>query len=637
MSAIFGILRFDGQVASAADLNRMGASMPYRSPDRRKIGITGSVGLGHGLMRVTHEDWNDAQPLLDKVAELTLVADARLDNREELAAKLGISTDALRDMADSALILAAYKHWGEDLVNHLLGDFAFAIWDGAARKLVLVRDHMGQRTLFYTRQADFYAFATDINALWAVEGVPRRISEATLGRYLMLMADGPEGSTMYDEIFGLTGGERMTLRSDGGMSTHRYWRPRADPVHKERDEAYYIATYRALALEAVACRLRRNLKPAALMISGGYDSALIAGLAGEVLRPQGRKLIGVSAVLPEGREDERQNARRWVEACQRHMPHLDVRYFVRNGKTPLTRIDEQLAATSTLPSETHFIRAALFDAAAAAGAQVIMDGHGGDYTINPRGFGALAYLMRTGRFHRAIRHAFAEARARQVSVWSVVKVAVRDLIPPTIVAATRWIARRGAPLWRAFLVNQDFGRRLFANGEIAARHLREHPIDRSRIRRIMLSVLNRQAGMSSAAVPITSAVRGLEFTMPFHDKRIVEFGLAVPEALYFKGGCDRFLAHKAVADVLPPELLSRRWDKNDTLDPDFMEMLNDMRDETLDLIDSMAPNENLKKYIDFDRVRLALKSNACSKRNTVLAYRAVLMGYFVRWFSGENS
>jgi asparagine synthase (glutamine-hydrolysing) len=104
-------------------------------------------------MRVTREDWNDARPLRDKAADLTLVADARLDNREELVDTLDIATDALCNMADSALILAAYKRWGEALVDHLLGDFAFALWDRLAQKLVLVRDHMGRRTLFYTRQA----------------------------------------------------------------------------------------------------------------------------------------------------------------------------------------------------------------------------------------------------------------------------------------------------------------------------------------------------------------------------------------------------------------------------------------------------------------------------------------------------
>ena len=145
MSAIFGILRFDGRDASPGDLERMGNVLAHRGPDGRKFVVDGPIGLGHGLMRVNNEDLFEAQPLRNRAAGLTLVADCRIDNREELAEAFGLSAADIRDMPDSAFVLHAYRKWGEDCVEHLLGDFAFAVWDSHAKKLVLVRDHMGQR------------------------------------------------------------------------------------------------------------------------------------------------------------------------------------------------------------------------------------------------------------------------------------------------------------------------------------------------------------------------------------------------------------------------------------------------------------------------------------------------------------
>lgn len=284
MSAIFGILRFDGQQVAAADLERMGNTIAHRGPNGRRSETAGAVGMGHLLMRVTHEDWHEAQPVHDRAAKLSLVADARIDNREALAATLDFAVGALAGMPDSALILAAYRRWGEDCVDHLIGDFAFALWDGAARKLVLVRDHMGQRTLLYSLRKDFLVFATETRALWAIEGVPRQISESALGHRLLLSGAMPAGMTFHEGIEGLPGGSIVTVGADGKFALRRYWRPHADPRHEGRDEAYYVATYRALLTEAVACRIRRAIKPAALLISGGYDSAAIAGLAGEVDR-----------------------------------------------------------------------------------------------------------------------------------------------------------------------------------------------------------------------------------------------------------------------------------------------------------------------------------------------------------------
>ncbi|MEI9804945.1 MAG: hypothetical protein WDN48_11395 [Pseudolabrys sp.] len=281
MSAIFGLLRFDGGEASRRDLERMAKALAHRGPDGIQFIADGPLALGHGLMRVVREDAFEAQPLRD--GDVTLVADLRLDNRDELAAAFGLADADLHDMPDSALLMRAYQKWGEDCARRLLGDFVFAIWDGRANKLVLGRDHMGQRYVHYHHGKDFFVFATDIKTLWSYPDVPRVLSDARIGQMLIHDRMPREGETLFDDILGLPGATVMTISAEGAVTKRRYWEPHADPVHENRDEAYYIGAYRRVLGEAVACRIRRTLKPPGLIFSGGYDSAAIAGLAGPVL------------------------------------------------------------------------------------------------------------------------------------------------------------------------------------------------------------------------------------------------------------------------------------------------------------------------------------------------------------------
>ena len=418
LSAIFGILRFDGGEVSSRELERMSNTLAHRGPDGRKFVVDGQIGLGHGLMRVNTEDLFEAQPLHDREAGLTLVADCRIDNREELAEAFGLSAADIRDMPDSAFILAAYRKWGEDCAEHLLGDFAFAVWDSRAKKLVLARDHMGQRYVHYHHGKDFFAFATEIKALWAVPGVPRQLSEAKFGQWLMRARTASNGETFFETIYGVPGATVMRIGRDGTTDQRRYWEPHADPVHLGRDEAYYIAAYRRVLGEAVACRIGRVVRTPGIIFSGGYDSAGIAALSGPVLAGSGRRLIAAASVMPAGYRGTIRHARPWVEMCARDMPHLDVRYVTRENKSILSGLERGFADTGQPNDAYYFVRHELLSALADGGAKVVMDGHGGDYTLNPRGQAILAHLLVTrqfGRFAAEVRDYRRQTRALLVA------------------------------------------------------------------------------------------------------------------------------------------------------------------------------------------------------------------------------
>jgi asparagine synthase (glutamine-hydrolysing) len=149
VSAIWGILRVDGTAVADSDIGRMGAAMAVRCGDGSATFLDGPIGLGHGLMRVTREDALDRQPLYDRDVGLVAVTDCRIDNREELVAALDHDAVTLAAMPDSALVLHSYRRWGDECPARMIGDFTFAIWEVSRRRLLLARDHVGQRPLRY--------------------------------------------------------------------------------------------------------------------------------------------------------------------------------------------------------------------------------------------------------------------------------------------------------------------------------------------------------------------------------------------------------------------------------------------------------------------------------------------------------
>jgi asparagine synthase (glutamine-hydrolysing) len=639
VSGICGIFRLDGDAVSERDLDRQMRALAHLGTDSARTLCDQHVGLGHLSRRITREDMFDVQPVHDPAGAVLLVADLRLDNREELAESLTIDTATLHDLPDSALLLAAYRRWGRDCARHLLGDFAFALWDGRAERLVLGRDHMGQRHLFFHQCPDFFAFATEIKGLWAVPDVPRILSEIEIGRMLLLDWVRPLGTTRFQGIEALPGGTILSIAPDGTRTSDRYWEPCAAAIHLDRDEAYYREAYRSILAEAVACRVRRATQPAGLHFSGGFDTTAIAVLAAPALH--GRRLIAVTSVLPEVRGDSPRHARRWADLCARLMPHLDLHYVTGEGAGVLSGLERGFLQRDGPSSPNSPITDEMNRSLARAGARVVMDGYGGDYTLNPRAGAALARLLSTGQFRRFLSEFAAQRRFRREPLWRSVKRDILAILLPGRVMQAWGHHRLGlSPFGPTLPVARDFARRTIAAG-IVPRGRRSSP-SRIRMRAIMALVLRRVQDAEAMGGSIAAAAHGLEFTQPFHDKRVVELALAIPEDLYFRDGRPRYLARTALADLYPAEFQTRLPDNDDFI-PDFMSMAKRTEPAILAEIDRLEKSEKLSGYFDFAKMRRMLAQKEPGRDGSRLETRtrqatlAFLFARYIEWFARDNA
>lgn len=634
MSAVFGISRFDGLQPRLADLERQSNALAHAGGDRAAIRIIGAAGIGHRLRRLTREDSLDDQP--HTWGNLTVSADVRLDNREELAGAFGLDASALQKMPDCALIAEAYRRWGPSAPEHLIGDFAFAIWDEDRQELFAARDHMGQRPLYFHKSSDFIAFASDVRGLWAIGDVPRELDIVALGYDLSRDRAARDRSTTFKGIEALAGGSSMLVSADGTIKHRRYWTPSAAPGHLNRDAEYYVRTYRAILGEAVACRVRRSTYPPAVCLGGGFDSGAIASLACATL--PGSKVIGVASVLPPS--DPPRGVRRWVSLLAERWPQLDVHWITREKVDILAAFESNFRRTGLPSSPNVYTNTELYAAAAAAGARQLMDGFGGDYTVNPRGRGWPARRLREGKLRLFLKELSAYRRHNRLS-WPTVlrREVVMPFLPSGVLRA--WLRfQMGLPIngTTAPLSLETTGRIADQFGALDF----SAPVRSRRLTDMITEVLARQQGFHAQGGTTHASSLGLELTRPYHDKRLVEFALAIPDEMHVKNGVDRYLARTALCDLLPGAY-QQRPSSNDVLIPDFAAAFDRLRPDLLREIGRLEQSSGAAaKVFDFARMRAlaGFRRNAFRRGPETVPHMTALHAYiyarYIEWFGGDN-
>lgn len=297
MTAISGIWHFDGRPGALDRVSRMQAKLSLYARDRTGFWDDGAVALASGLTHTVPEDRFDRQPLSGCGGRITLVADVRIDNREALAASLNLSHDRVAGMADSALLLAGYEHWGVAVVERLVGPFCFAVWDGVDRTLTLVRDHFGVRPLFFHAAADWFAFSTMPKGLLALPEIPMRPDDSRMRDFSLLISRGTH--SYFADIEGVDKGHVLIIRADGGMTSRQYWDPLAAPLLRFRHSHEYAEGLRETLTVAVRAMLRTD-KAVGSYLSAGYDSSAITAGAARVLAERNAKLTAFTAVPRQG-------------------------------------------------------------------------------------------------------------------------------------------------------------------------------------------------------------------------------------------------------------------------------------------------------------------------------------------------
>lgn len=557
MAALF---RMDGTRVERPLVEAMLATMPYRGPHGRGIWTEDGIGLGHLALHATPRSLHDDQPLVR--GDLALTADCRIDNRAELFAALAVPTPH-DQVSDAALILLAYQRWGEDCAQHLLGDFAFVLWDGERRRVLCARDHFGVKPLYYYRSGALFACASEIKALLALPGVPRRVDEVMIADHLMGVFDDA-GITYWQHIRRLPAGHSMIVRAEGDRR-RRYWK--LDPRRETRlgSDEEYAATLRRLFIAAVERRLS-SPDPVGSALSGGLDSTSVACTAAMLAREAGRPAPHSFSLVYDGLPGV--DERRWIEPALQwgqFIPH-----FIGGDQIdPLAMLDDMLFHQDGIfYTPNLYLHDAMYAEAARSGVRVFLDGLDGDSTLS-HGLDYPRELVAHGRLLAALRETRALARRRGRSTVDQ----ARRLFPLHTGMADRVRTFRGRlrgvpvrpvpPPWNQFgILSPDLERHVGARSryEMRSSH-RQSSVWRERTAHyLQISWPLQTFALESA--DRAAAAHGIEPRYPFFDVPLVEFCLSLPGDQKLRDGWTRWIMRKAMEGILPPEVQWRHGKSN---------------------------------------------------------------------------
>jgi asparagine synthase (glutamine-hydrolysing) len=543
MSGIVGIYERGGAPVDRALLRALTQSLAYCGPDARDTWSIGPVGFGHTLLR-TRREWQQEKQLANLDGRYWITADARIDCRSELLdamkEKSGDAPSATdsNPASDSDLILRAYATWGEECVQHLRGDFAFAIWDAQEKRLFCARDHFGLKPFYYAEIGDAFFFSNVLECVRQHPEVSGELNDAAIGDFLLFGLNCDEATTTFRNIRRLPAAHSLSVSADG-LRLRRYWSaPTEGRIRYARTEDY-VEHFQILFQAAMSDRLGTDR--AGILLSGGLDSGTVATTARDLSRAAGgtQDLRAYTVVYESLKEDDEGDYARLVADFLK----IPIRLIKMDDVQPFDRWDDPEIRWPEPVDDPYF--AGLFKqfGTVAEDCRVVFSGEGSDNLMH---FQMWPYVK------NMLSHKEWLALARNIPQYA----AIRSSPLPGLRRRVKNFAQRKAdipafPKWIA----PDFARRL--NLQDRAREcsvlptVQPHPV--------------LPEGHASLSLPhwgnlFEKEHSGLtrcpvEVRHPFLDLRVVNFLLALPPFPHF---LDKYLLREATAGRLPEAVRTRR-------------------------------------------------------------------------------
>ncbi len=533
-------------------IERMNSTIVHRGPDGEGIFLQDGIGLGHRRLSIV-DVAHGAQPMSVRNGEVQMVYNGEVYNHPTLMPELQAAGVRYKTHCDTETILHLYERDGRDVPKHLRGMFAFAIWDSRSRELLLARDRLGVKPLYYVHTADgALYFASEIKALLAADAVRATLNLRAFPDYLANHGTcGDE--TLFEGVKRLPPGHTLIWR-DGAIRIDRYWSLSFNPdAIDQRPERVLIDEYRERFRESVRLRLMADV-PLGMFLSGGIDSAAITAMMSTLVDEPVKTF---SVAFAEREANELAYAR--LVAARYRTDHHEVvvtpEQFFGALPTLVWHEDEPIAHPSSIA--LNFV-----SQLAAERVKVVLTGEGSDETLG--GYGRYRYTIwnmalgrATGAFGRRLGSALVDRLPRGSRLESklrrtaVTRPATLDdlYFDNFAVFDRRAIRALLAPAHRESLGTIDpyaVAHDLLRSTDAASMLNQLLYVD---LFTYLHELLMKQDQMSMAA--------SIESRVPFLDHPLIEFAATLPERLKLRGRTTKYILREAMRDLLPAEILSR--------------------------------------------------------------------------------
>ena len=544
MSVQFGECHFDDVPVEANDLDRVRPLLTPYGPDGEGVFLKSNVGILYRAFHTTKESHGETQPLQsDRGSVLTW--DGRLDNREELVKELGGLNNTSHDLE---IVAAAWDRWSTAALGKLIGDWALSVWDPRDRSLVLAKDFVGTRHLYYTFENNSVTWSTILDPLVLIASRRLSLEEEYIAGWLAFLP-APQ-LTPYVGIHSVPPSCFVRLWK-GREEVSKYWD--FDPAKKirYRSDSEYEEHFRKVFAEAVGRRLRAD-RPILAELSGGMDSSSIVCMADKVIAEGGASCPRLDTVSYFSEAEPNWNEKPYFTAVEKMRGrtgcHIDV-----GSETASSLVETQFgfafspgsAGSSRRSTAVEELHARL----ATQGNRVILSGTGGDEAMGgvPTPLPELEDLLAALQF-KTFTHQLMAWALKQRRPWlRLLLETIKEFCPPGVVGGST----HNSPIpWlqREFVKRNQVALRGYAR---RVRFFGARPSFQQN-----LSTLGGLRRQFASCVPSSELL--LEKRHPYLDRSLLEFVFAVPREQLLRPGERRSLMRRALAGMVPCEVLNRR-------------------------------------------------------------------------------
>jgi len=554
-------------------LINMRKSLAHRGNDNVGEFLRKHVGLSHTRLSI-RDLCHGAQPIVRNIngVEYVIVYNGEIYNTDELSPELKRAGYCFETTTDTEVILYAYIHYGIDFVNKLNGIFAFAIWDGGLERLILYRDRVGVKPLFYTIKDDTIVFGSEIKALFCFPGLMPKID---INGYREIFGIGPArtpGNGVFNGINEVKPGHYVVF-SKKGLNIVNYWELESRVHTDSYQETVEKVSF--LVRDAIVRQMVSDV-PVCSFLSGGIDSSIVTAVASDYLTENGAKLNTFSFDFKDNSLYFKSNAFQ----PERDRPFVDIMLKKYNLNHTYLECDESLLAdllytavdAKDLPGMTDIDASLLyFCSLVKIHNKVALTGECADEI-----FGGYPWFYRD------------ELMWAKGFPWS------NDMNTRTLLLSDDFIKE---------LQLEDYVSAIYMDSVNAVPHLEgENPVER---RRREVAYLNIKWFMQTLLdrMDRASMYSGLEARVPFADHRIIEYVFNVPWDIKYRSGVEKALLREACKDLLPAEILFRKKSPYPkTYNPNYERLLKRILSDIIN-----NPNSPIMQFLDKNKANIFMQ------------------------------
>jgi asparagine synthase (glutamine-hydrolysing) len=618
MSAICGVIRLNSQPVIFQTIESMNSTMRCHGSDGDNVWVSGAIGFGHVMSHLTTESLHEIVPCFYPDTKITITADCRLFSRDELCVKLVVSDNV--DISDSYLVYLAYLKWGVALTDFLHGEFSIVIWDQKLGNLFCITDYICNRQIYYYKDENIFAFATQIEALHTLSEIPRSPNLKKIANLAYTFRAGyHQQETFYGNIYAMPSASLLKINLDGNLSISCYWHPDKTAESEFRDEDEFAEAFRGLFDKIIRSATRSHL-PVASLLSGGLDSSAITAMASQVMAEDNKKLIALSAILPTNFVGDYKDESYYINLLQ--YPNLTHEYITDQWRGPFDNLEYVFSQPNS--TACHYLYQAFQDAANKHQTRIILDGCYGEIGgASSYAEGGFAELFIQGRWATLLRELYLNKKHYKRKLHRILAgEIIRPLLPDvlqTYVSPYKSLQSFSQlmPI-RADFINKYIDQQMI-NSNVQLCKLKAN------VRENHLNILNSFIGNAIPGIVQYNKNNPVYYSYPYADKRLVEFCLALPVTFKLRHGYKRYPIRRAMRGIVPQEICYRTT--KEPFSVNYHERYNSQLNMAKHIIENTPKTALINEIIDFDRLKkhfeILMKTSRIKSRNDFIGIQIV--------------